>query len=58
MEENEITTIQIRKKTRKRLGEIGGKDETFDDIVGRLIDLYEEHRIDQMLEEKLKRKRV
>lgn len=52
MEENEITTIKISRKTRSRLGEIGNKDETFDDIVGRLLDLYEEHCIDQMLEEK------
>lgn len=32
--------IKLRTKTKKRLTEIGHKDETYDDIVERLLKLY------------------
>jgi hypothetical protein len=35
-----ITTIQLQKKTRERLLEIGMKKETYDDLINRLIDFY------------------
>lgn len=35
----EVKTIKIRKSTHKRLVEFGNKDETFSDIIDRLIDL-------------------
>lgn len=35
-----ITTIQLQKKTRERLLEIGMKKETYDDLVNRLVDFY------------------
>ncbi|MEE9564723.1 MAG: hypothetical protein V3V63_03335 [Candidatus Hydrothermarchaeaceae archaeon] len=35
-----ITTIQLDKKTRDKLLEIGKKKETYDDLVNRLIDFY------------------
>lgn len=31
------------KKTRDRLAKIGAKNETYDDIVNRLVDFYEEN---------------
>lgn len=34
-----ITTIPLRKATRDRLKGLGGKGETYDDILNRLIDL-------------------
>lgn len=35
-----ITTIQVQKKTRNRLLELGRKKETYDDLVNRLVDFY------------------
>jgi len=35
-----ITTIQLEKRTRERLLEIGMKKETYDDLINRLIDFY------------------
>jgi len=32
------TTILVYKKTRERLRKIGGKGETYDDIINRLLD--------------------
>lgn len=34
-----ITTIPLRKATRDRLKALGRKDETYDDVLNRLIDL-------------------
>lgn len=34
-----ITTIPLRKATRDRLKSLGRKDETYDDVLNRLIDL-------------------
>jgi hypothetical protein len=34
-----LTTIPLRKATRDRLKQLGGKGETYDDILNRLIDL-------------------
>ncbi len=42
-----ITTIQLKKKTRERLIEIGKKKETYDDIINRLIDFYLANRGDK-----------
>lgn len=33
-----MTTIQLRKATRDRLRQLGGKGETYDDILNRLLD--------------------
>ena len=37
----EDTTIRLKRKTRERLARLGNKDESFDDIVQRLLDFYE-----------------
>ena len=37
-----ITSLKVRKATRDRLGKLGNKTETYDDILNRLIDFYEE----------------
>ena len=37
---SKITSLRVTKKTRNRLSEIGSKDETFDEILRRLIDFY------------------
>lgn len=52
---NDITTITLSKKTRERLGAIGNKnDKNMDDVILRLLDMYEEHRMNQIIEEKSK----
>ena len=37
-----LTTILITRTTRKKLGEIGKKDETYDDVINVLITAYKE----------------
>ena len=36
----DITTIMVKKETRDILKELGKKGETYDDIIRRLIDLW------------------
>lgn len=36
----EITTVKVTKKTREKLAEIGSKEETYEDIIRRLIQFY------------------
>jgi len=38
------TTIRISKETRKRLGEIGSKNQTFNDIIKELIERFEQKK--------------
>jgi len=40
---NEITSLRVRRDTRNRLAEIGSKDETFDQIIQRLIVFYKKN---------------
>ena len=37
---NEITSLRVSRETRNRLAEIGSKDESFDQIIQRLISFY------------------
>jgi len=37
---NEMTTIGVRIRTRLRLQDVGKKNETYDDIVNRLVDAF------------------
>jgi predicted CopG family antitoxin len=39
----ELTTVKIKKDTREKLAELGSKKETYDDIIRRLIEFYEEN---------------
>jgi len=39
--DKDIATIQIRKKTRQRLGKSGSMNETYDDFINRLLDYWE-----------------
>ena len=41
---NGITSLRVTRETRNRLSEIGSKDETFDEIIQRLIDFYKEQQ--------------
>jgi hypothetical protein len=38
----EITTVKLSKKTRDRLGELGSKKETYEDMIQHLIEFYKE----------------
>jgi predicted CopG family antitoxin len=35
-----MTTVRVSRNTRKRLAEVGTKEESFDDIIRRLINFY------------------
>lgn len=50
MEEN--TTITLKKTTKDRLDDVGRKPESYDDILVKLLDLYEIRRTDQIIDEK------
>jgi hypothetical protein len=39
-----LTTIKIDKKTRDQLVDLGKKNESYDTIVNKLIDFYEQKR--------------
>ena len=41
---NRITSLRVSRETRNRLAEMGGKDDTFDQIIRRLIDFYKKNR--------------
>jgi len=40
----QLTTILIKKETRERLKKLGRKDESYDQIVNRLISFYEKEK--------------
>jgi hypothetical protein len=40
---NEITTIKLKKETKKELARIGTKEETYEDIVKRLIQFFKKN---------------
>lgn len=42
-----ITTVKVQKKTRDRLAKFGNKSETFDDVINRLLDFFEEHKTEE-----------
>jgi len=37
---DDVTTIKITRKTRGRLADMGRKNETYDDVINRLIEFY------------------
>jgi pyruvate-formate lyase len=39
-------TISVHKKTHKEIASYGNKDETFDDILKRILKVYKEHKDD------------
>jgi hypothetical protein len=39
----DITSLKVRKATRDRLGKLGNKTETYDDVLNRLMDFYEKN---------------
>ncbi len=39
-----VTTIQLEKKTRDRLMELGKKGDTYDDVINKLADYWEKKK--------------
>ena len=44
MEETEITTIQITKKTRNELKKLGNMSDTYNSVIVRLIKFFKENK--------------
>ena len=42
---DEVTTVKVTKRTREKLAELGKKNETYEDIIERLIEFYEKKSI-------------
>tara|TARA_Y100000034_G_scaffold70353_1_gene84869 strand:+ start:141 stop:335 length:195 start_codon:yes stop_codon:yes gene_type:complete len=40
---DELTTIAVRKTTKKELNDICKKTETFDDLIKKLLEIYKKH---------------
>jgi hypothetical protein len=40
--DKDITTIQIRRETRQRIGKLGSMNETYDDFINRILDHWEQ----------------
>lgn len=43
-EGEETTTINVRKSTRDRLRRLGNMNDTYDDVIDRMADMYEKER--------------
>jgi len=39
------TTLPVEKTTRNRVADFGHKRETYDDILNKVLDFYEEHHV-------------
>ena len=46
------TTIQVKTETREKLKRFGHKGESYDDIIGRLMDYLEELNIEDLIDER------
>jgi hypothetical protein len=44
MTDQDLTTIQLKKKTRDRLKKKGDKGESYDDLINRILDEIEKQR--------------
>ena len=42
---SEVTTVKVTKRTRRKLAELGKKNDTYEDIIQRLIEFYNDSRI-------------
>ena len=42
---SEVTTVKVTKRTRGKLAELGKKNDTYEDIIQRLIEFYNDSRI-------------
>jgi hypothetical protein len=51
---NRITSLRVTRRTRDQLSELGSKDESFDEIIRRLIDFY---RNSSVVQRRITRKR-
>ena len=45
MPTNNVTTIKVSKRTRDELARLGNKNETYEDIIKRLIHSYKKNRV-------------
>lgn len=48
-EESDITTITLKKKTKSRLEAIGEFKESYDDLINRILDIFEFKKGDEKL---------
>ena len=49
------TTIQIKKNTREKLKHLGHKGESYDNIIERLINYFEELNVEKLIEQRYKK---
>ena len=49
------TTIQIQKNTREKLKRLGHKGESYDNIIERLMNYFEELNVEKLIEERYKK---
>ena len=49
------TTIQIKKNTREKLKRLGHKGESYDNIIERLVNYFEELNFEKLIEQRYKK---
>ena len=42
---DEVTTVKVTKRTREKLAELGKKNETYEEIIERLIEFYQDNSV-------------
>ncbi|KYK32688.1 MAG: hypothetical protein HXS46_20525 [Theionarchaea archaeon] len=50
-----FSTIKIKRETREKLKHFGHKDESYNDIIERLMDYFEELDVEELIEARWKR---
>lgn len=52
---NVTTTIRLSRDTKARIDSLGKKNESYDDVLGRILDIFEFKRADEIIEAKCKK---
>lgn len=51
---DKMTTVWISERNKKRMDGIGGFKESYNDVLGKILDLFEETKSEHLIEEKMK----
>lgn len=53
--ENESTTIRLSRDTKARIDSLGKKSESYDEVLTRILDIFEFKRVSEIIEAKSKK---
>ena len=52
--EKKMSSMRISPSNKRRLAEVGNASDSLDDVLGRVLDVYEEIKSERLLEEKIR----